>query len=276
MRNLLRFFQRYNFPILFLVLEIIALMLVVRNNPIPHSRIFSGLQTVNSFFFEKSYGIRQYLDLKNENYLLAKENSRLRGMQIQTGEPRDGIDGLSYNFDRPSPFEYIPARVINNSVNRQANYITIDKGSLSGVRPDMAVVSPEGIVGVVRNVSAHYSTVIPILNKNLQISVVHEKSGYFGSLVWDGKDYRQADVNEIPSHVDLEPGDTLVTSGYSALFPPGEMVGTILNVNDPAGGNFKSLRISLSTDFKRLSRVYVIHNRGREERMEIEILNDDQ
>ena len=140
----------------------------------------------------------------------------------------------------------------------------------------MAVVAPDGIVGVVKNVSAHYSTIIPVLNSKLQVSVVHEKSGYFGSLVWDGKNHKEANVNEIPNHVELEPGDRIVTSGYSSLFPPGEMVGEIISLDDQTGGSFRTLRILLSTDFKKLSRVYVIHNRGLEERLNLEMLNDVQ
>jgi rod shape-determining protein MreC len=140
----------------------------------------------------------------------------------------------------------------------------------------MAVVAPDGIVGVVKNVTAHYSTVIPVLNNKLQISVVHKKTGYFGSLVWDGKDHKQANVNEIPIHAGMMPGDSIVTSGYSALFPPGEMVGKIVSIADQKGGSFSTLRIALSTDFKRLSRVYIIHNRGSEEIRNLELLNDDQ
>ena len=276
MRSLLRFLYKYNFPIIFLVLELFALLLVVKNNPIPHSRAFSGIQNINGFLFEKSYGLRQYLDLKNENYLLAKENSRLRSLGVLPLGIERPFDGISYSSERPVSFEYMTARVINNSVNKQSNYLTLDKGSLSGVLPDMAVVAPDGIVGVVKNVTAHYSTVIPVLNKKLQVSVVHKKTGYFGSLAWDGKDFKQANVNEIPIHVGMLPGDTIVTSGYSALFPPGEMVGQILSIEDQKGGSFRTLRIALSTDFKRLSRVYIIHNRGREERLNLELLNDDQ
>ncbi len=276
MRSLLRFLYRYNFQILFLVLELIALYLVISSNPIPHSRAFAGLQTISGAVFEKSYGLRQYLFLKNENSLLAKENSRLRSLGVQSNEIEGDYDVVAYSSDLPITYDYIPARVINNSVNKQSNYITLNKGSLSGISPEMAVVSPDGIVGVVKDVSAHYSTVIPVLNSKFQVSVVHKKSGYFGSLVWDGKDYKEANVNEIPVHVDLEPGDSIVTSGYSALFPPGEMVGEIISAGDQEGGSFRSLRIGLSTDFKKLSRVYIIHNRGRDERLNLEILKDDQ
>jgi len=275
MRSLLRFLVRYNFPILFLVLELFALLLVVINNPIPHSRVFSGIQNVNGYIFEKSYGLRQFLDLKYENDRLARENSRLRALAVQIIDKEGVADSYVYS-NEGGVYEFIPARVINNSVNRQSNYLTLDIGSLSGIQPDMAVVAPDGIVGVVRNVSAHYSTVIPIINNKLQVSVVLKNSNYFGSLVWDGKSYRNAIVNEIPVHIDLEKGDTLVTSGYSALFPPGEMVGTVESFRETPGGSFRILNINLSTDFKKLSRVYVIKSLGKEEREAIENLTDDQ
>jgi len=276
MRSLLRFLLRYNFQILFLVLELFALLMLVRNNPIPHTRIHSGIQNINGFIFEKSYGLRQFLDLKHENDLLARENSRLRGVPVQTGDTEALLDAYAYGLETDGAFEFVPARVINNSVNRQSNYITINKGALSGIQPDMAVVAPDGIVGVVRNVSANYSVVIPILNSKLQVSVVLKNSDYFGSLIWDGKSYKEAVVNEIPTHIELQRGDTLVTSGYSALFPPGEMVGTVESFEETPGGGFRVLRIILSTDFKKLSRVYVVNHRGKEERQEIELLTDDQ
>ena len=185
------------------------------------------------------------------------------------------VDGMSYSADNPVSFEFIPARVINNSVNKQANYITLDKGSLSGVQPDMGVVSPDGIVGVVKSVSSHYATVIPVLNVKLQVSVMHKNSGYFCSLIWDGRKYSEAIVREIPEHVDIGVGDTIMTSGYSALFPAGVNVGTILEVNEPRGGGFKNLRLGLSTDFKKLSRVYIIYSRGRDERINLEEQNND-
>lgn len=270
MRNLLRFIIRYNFPILFIVLELAALWMLLANNPIPHTRIYSGAQSVAGYFFDRSYGIRQYLDLRSENDQLARENSRLKSLAIQTDRFNEQVDGYSTGSDHISEFEFIPARVINNSVNKQSNYLTLDKGSLSGIRADMAVVAPEGIVGVVRNVSAHYAVVIPVINSRLQVSVVLKNSNYFGSLTWDGQDYRMAVVNEMPAHFELSTGDTLVTSGYSALFPPGEMVGTIEDISEPSGGSFRSLRIRLSTDFKKLSRVYVVHNLGKAERIELE------
>lgn len=276
MRNLLRFILHYNFPILFLVLELVGLLLLVRLNPIPHTRIFSSIQNINGFIYERSYGIRQFLDLKHENELLAIENSRLRGLYMGSIGNDTLLDAYTYSSENLSTYEFIPARVINNSVNRQSNYLTLNKGSLSGIYPDMGVVAPEGIVGVVKNVSAHYSTVIPILNGNFMVSVILKNSEYFGSMVWDGKNYKEALVNEIPIHVVLELGDTLVTSGYSALFPPGEMVGTVKSFENPPGGSFQTLRITLSTDFKKLSRVYIINYLGKEERSELELLNDGQ
>ena len=208
--------------------------------------------------------------------MLARENSRLRGLTLKLSDNEDNFDGFANSSERQGIFEFVPARVVNNSVNRQSNYLTLDKGRLSGIFPDMAVVAPDGIVGVGRNVSAHYAIVIPVLNSKLQVSVVLKNSEYFGSLIWDGKNYREAIVNEIPIHVELEAGDTLLTSGYSAIFPQGEMVGTIKNFKASPGGGSRSIRISLSTDFKKLSRVYVIHNRGKEERDEIESLTDEK
>ena len=168
-----------------------------------------------------------------------------------------------------SQYKLIPAKVVSNSINKQDNLITIDKGSLDGIRPDMGVVSGNGIVGVVYLVSPHYSMIIPVLNSHSNISVMIENRGYFGVLHWEGGNSKMAFVDDIPRHARFNGGDNIVTSGYSALFPPGILVGKVHRTyNSPDGMSYR-LRINLATDFSNLRDVCVINDAKLQERINL-------
>jgi rod shape-determining protein MreC len=173
----------------------------------------------------------------------------------------DSVWAQQYNF--------IPARVISNSTNKQNNFISIDKGAAHGVKTDMAVVSHDGVVGVITGVSANFATVMPILNIDLRISSKIKNTGYFGSLHWDGRDPGSALLHELPHHVTINTGDTIITSGYSAIFPEGIMVGTIAEF-ELKGANFYTVVVDLSTNFRRLNHIWVIEDLFREELLELQ------
>jgi rod shape-determining protein MreC len=159
--------------------------------------------------------------------------------------------------------------VLNNSIFRQHNYITLDKGRSAGVKPEMGVISSEGIVGVVRGVSENFSSVISLLNSELSVSAKLKNSGYYGSFNWTGRDYRYGKLQDIPLHVDVSIGDTVITSGYSAIFPEGILVGFVEEYQEK-GGRFLELTVELSTDFKKLNNVYIVKNLLKEEQKELE------
>jgi len=187
-----------------------------------------------------------------------------------------GIDSLRSSLTQPDYiYDYIPAEVVNNSTNKQNNYITLNVGSARGVRQDMGVVGPEGIVGIVRNVSANYSTVISVLNSKFKGSVKLKSSDYHGTLSWPGNNYQEAVVTEIPGHINIYIGDTIVTSGLSTIFPAGEMVGRVTAVNHTPAGSFYELNVLLNQDMNKLTRVYVIRNFTRLEQERLEQQNND-
>ncbi len=172
---------------------------------------------------------------------------------------------------------YTPATVINNTIYRKFNYLTINKGSRHGVLPDMAVISADGIVGVVQNTSKNYATVISVLNTKLGISARLKNSEFYGSIKWDGLNYRKVVLNEIPNHAIIQLGDSVVTSGYSIIFPEGVMIGTISDfAEDKEGSNFYDIKLKLSTDMKKLNHVFVIGNFLKDEQKELEkaIINE--
>lgn len=267
MRNLIRFVLRYNFPILFLVFELIAIILIFSQNPIQRGKLTSQINSLSTVVYDGAYEVTQYMHLRKANELIARENSLLRSRVIQASP-----DSVSPR----NTYDFIPAFVINNTVHNEYNYLTLDVGAKSGVRPDMAVVSPFGIVGVVKAVSPNYCRVISVLNSQLRISVKLSKSGYFGSLSWDRRNYRDVLVTEIPSHVSLEPGDSIVSSGYSSIFPSGEPIATVLEAAPAAGGNFLEIRARLTNDFKQLSTVYIVINTKKEEIQKLEETNNEK
>jgi rod shape-determining protein MreC len=184
------------------------------------------------------------------------------------------LAAITDTLDEETTYEFIQARIVNNSVNKQYNYVTLNKGRRDGVMPDMGIIGSGGVVvGVVTNVTEHYSSGPSILNRRWFVSSKIKKNNYFGRLAWDGYDYQRAKLNEIPFHVELAVGDTIVTSGYSSIFPEGFLIGTIEEFNHSSGANFYEIIIRLSTDFKTLSHVELVKNNFIEEQTELEELN---
>ena len=167
-------------------------------------------------------------------------------------------------------FKPIYAKVIGNSINRNDNFITLDKGEKDGVRPDMGVACGNGIVGVVFMTSKYYSIVIPVLNAKSNISCAVQGRGFFGYLHWNGGSPNVAYVDDIPRHAKFEVGETIVTSGYSAVFPPGILVGKVIKYDDSADGLSFRLHVRLSTDFARLRDVCVIDDKMVRERLQLQ------
>ena len=210
------------------------------------------------------------MNLKNINYELANQNeitlnklkSSYKSNQIKISEILDSTYQQQYVF--------IVAKIINNSVNKQNNYITLNKGEKHGIMPEMAVIGPKGIVGIVKNVSSNFSSVISVLNSNLWISGEIKINNYYGSIHWNGNNYTQVILNDIPNHVKINVGDTIITSSYSAIFPEGEIIGYVSDFEEKKGTNFHKITVNLATDFKNLSYVYVIGNLLKKEQINLE------
>ncbi len=275
MQNLLRLIIRFSFQIIFVILEIFALSMVFKKNPLPHARFFEIAADVNGFFFTQTNHFARFFHLTDENSILVTENARLRNELARRPLKSPGWDSTTTLSSPGYIYDYIAAQVVNNSVNKQNNYITLNVGYRQGVRPDMGVVGPEGVVGIVRNVSANFSTVISVLNSKFKGSVKLASTNYFGTLIWPGHSYREAVLTEIPGHINVYVGDTLVTSGLTTAFPEGERVGFVKEVNRMPAGTFYELKVSLIQDFKKLTRVYVIRNFNKTEQEKLELQTYD-
>jgi rod shape-determining protein MreC len=217
-----------------------------------------------------SNAVFSYLDLQKVNRQLIEKNNRLEMELIMLRGQLNEKMSDTLNFQKDFDYECITATVVNNSTIYTNNYITLNKGSNDGIRPDMGVISMDGLTGIVMTVNANYSLVISLLNTNLKVSVKVKDTDYFGALSWKGGDSRFAHLEELPVHSVFKAGDTIVTSGYSSIFPPGIMVGTVDSYNKQRDDSFFSLKVRLATDFQTLRSVSVIENRNQEEQKEIE------
>jgi rod shape-determining protein MreC len=269
MRNLLQLIIRYHFFILFLLLEVLSSFFVFRYNHFQRASFNSFATALEGFVFDRLGGLRNYMDLRTINQNLSRENNILLNEIDRLGRNSPSPDQQPAEPEGSRQWLYKPARVINNSVNKPFNYITADKGSMHGIRPEMAVISSEGVVGIVFSVSRHFSTVLPVLNQNFRLSSKLEKNNYFGSLQWTGPGTDEAQLLDIPGHVDVSVGDTVVTSGYSAIFPDGILVGTVSRVSAEEQ-SFHTIGVKLSVDFRKLSYVNIIENLLLEEQQNLE------
>jgi rod shape-determining protein MreC len=271
MRNLLRFLVTYHFAITFVILESFAYYLVVHNNNYQQARFINFAQKISGYLSVKIDKLDQYLFLKKVNQQLVAENMNLRN-QLERYKLEISNKQVEINDTlRHQKYSFIAAKVVNNSVNRQYNYITLNKGSGDGIKSEMAVISDNGVAGIVESVTEHFAMVISLLNRNLKVSAKIKKSNYFGSFEWSGTNYQKGYLKDIPLHVKLSEGDTIVTSGYSTIFPEGILIGFVSKVENK-GGNFYDITLKISNDFKNLTYVYVVNNLRKTEQQSLESL----
>lgn len=254
----------------FVLLELVCFSLIVKNNTFHRGSALSSSNRLVGNVYGLNNAINEYFKLKSINDELAIENAALRSLlneskYISSSKKLSVTDSVGRQH-----YTYVPAKVINNSTDRRNNYLTINRGILQGVEPEMAVISSNGIVGIVKDVSKNFASVISVLHKNSSISVKLADTEYIGSLVWDGGDPQIAQLMDIPNHVQLAKGMLVQTSGFSAMFPSGINVGTIRSFEVEQGDNFYSIDVDLLTDMSSVSMVYVINNLMRFEQIELE------
>ena len=275
MRNLINFLLKYNYWFLFVILEVASFVLLFRFNNYQQSAYFTSANTVVGAVYEVSGGISSYFYLKSVNEDLLDRNMLLEEQinNLEKALKERQLDSIAVNSVRKMPqkdYQLFKARVIKNSLNLADNYITLDKGSSSGIHSEMGVVDGNGIVGIVYETSPSYSVVISVLNSKSNISCKIVGSDYFGYLKWEHGDSRYAYLKDLPRHAEFNLGDTVVTSGFSTVFPEGIMVGTVDDMSDSHDGLSYLLKIKLATDFGKLSDVRVIARNGQQEQKELE------
>jgi len=270
MRNLFRFIIRYYFFFLFLLLETVAILFVIQHQHYQRAWFTSSANFVAGNFYRMSSGITDYFSLQTVNRQLAEENTRLLEFTSESFLKTDRQVFTYRDTLYSRRFSYINAEVISNTVSRRDNFLTLNKGSKHGIKPDMGVITFRGVIGIVASVSENFSSVISFLHKDMQISARLQKNDHIGTLLWEGNDYRKATLTYIPTHVELIPGDTIVTSGFSVIFPPGIFIGTISEVEIRRGDNFFTAAVELAADFNSLKYVQVVQDLMSEEQQQLE------
>ncbi len=274
MHNLLEFLQKYNHWFVFVILEVVSMVLLFQYNSFQGSAWFSTANAVTGKLYEWNATVETFFSLTKVNQELTQRNVYLEHQVQQLSDSLVGVtkDSTVLRRDQMAmlqSYKLIPAKVVDNSIDRPDNLITIDKGAADGIRKDMGVVSGTGVVGIVYLVAEHYSIVIPVLNTKSNISCTIQGRGYFGYLRWKGGSSDLAYVEEVPRHAHFKLGDYMVTSGYSAVFPPGVKVGKILHVFNSSDGLSYRVQVRLSTDFARLRDVCVIDDTSMKERVDL-------
>lgn len=281
MRNLLNFLVRYNYWFLFILLEVASFVLLFRFNRYQQSVFFTSANAVAGKLYEMTGSVASYFHLKEVNEDLLDHNIRLEqrvalleAALLDAHSDTDSFRSLD-SVPAGTGYSLFKARVIKNSLNRLDNYLTLDRGSADSILPEMGVVDANGVVGIVYKTTPHYSLVISLLNSKSSLSCKIQGSGYFGYLKWEGGDSQYAWLRDLPRHAEFSVGDTVVTSGYSAVFPPGLLVGYVEEMSDSHDGLSYLLKIRLAADFGRISDVRVIANHGRPELRKLDGLQND-
>jgi len=260
MRTLIVFLWKHQFFVLFIILEAVSLTLFVNSYSYHRSLTSSTVNDVTGTIYMAYDNVTGYFGLKKENKKLADENTQLRNMQ------QISIAEADTQFTtQDSQYYYRSARVISSSVNRQNNYLLLNKGSKQGMKAEMGVVSSGGVAGIVVGVSPNFSYAMSLLHHNMRVSARIKKNNHLVNILWDGGDYKKGRVVDIPSHIQLYAGDSIVTSGNSLVFPEGVLIGTVSEYLHSTNKDLSEAIINFSTDFNSLKNVYTIENLAKDE-----------
>lgn len=277
MRKLLDFLLEKKHWFLLILFEVISFTLIYRNNSYQRSVMINSANYASGYVLSVAGYVQSYLNLRTINRNLQEQNGQMEMQLLDLQEQIEVMQADTVTFKgavsdsaRIFPFQFVIAEVVNNSISQLSNYITINKGRKDGIQPDMGVVSEQGVVGIVSNVSDHFSVIISLLNPKSKLSCKVLENNSFGYLTWDGRDADYAILEELPRHAEFHKGDTIVTSGYSAIFPAGLIVGVVDDFYKERDDNFYALRVKLATPFSSLQHVRVIQNAYRNEQIELE------
>jgi rod shape-determining protein MreC len=273
MRKLIQFLVNHLFFILFLALEIVSAALIINFNNFQRSSYLNSANGVVGRLHNITSLTTEYFGLKEKNENLSEENAlllnRIFFLESQL-ERKERIQADTSSIVPEKNYHFLSAKVINNSTNKGKNYMTLNRGSNDGVKPGMGVISDQGIAGIVSTVSDHFSVVISVLNPIIKFSCKFKKNDYAGYIVWDGIDYRYVKLEDIPEHVSVAVGDTVITTGYTDGFPVNIPVGVVEEFEQTQGDPYYDIKVKLLTDFKVLSHVKIINYSYSEEQAALE------
>jgi len=265
MRNLFQFISRYYFFFLFLLLFILAIIITGSRQHYQQALMWHSANKIAGQLHQARERVVSYFSLRQVNEKLLEENTQLRDQLEENFILSDDSVYIAPDTIYKRRFTYMHAGVINNSINRRNNHITLNKGQLHGIRPNMGIMTHDGVAGIITAVSENFSLAMSLLHSEVMLSVKIKKNEHIGSLQWEGENYRTAHMSYIPPHVDLQTGEEVVTSGLSAIFPENIPIGHITDWEIRRGESFYTARIELNMDFNTLSYVYIVKDLMQEE-----------
>ena len=263
MQQIFNFIYKNSNRLLFLLLLVISLLLIIQSHSYHKSKIISSANFFSGGVYERMNNVTEYLSLRTQNDALAHENAKLRSIILNSKDTTSNTKLL--NLKGFEPADIIVSKVIHNSYDAHENYLTLNSGSLQGVKPDMGVINSLGIVGIIDNTSPRYATIISVLNTNFRLNAKIKKSNHFGSLGWNGKSTGFAQLTDIPRLAAIRKGDTIVTGGQSLIFPENINIGTVDKIYIDNQTNYYTLDVKLFNDMTNLGHVYILKSKDNEE-----------
>ncbi len=271
MRRLFLILHKYRVPLVFMCLELICGWMIVSQNIFLSASFFNSSNQAVAKVLTASNAVNHYFALGDANNALSEENAFLKKKIKNYEQSLYRLDmRVVKDPDLIGQYEFVSAKVINNSTNQIHNHLTINIGEKQGMEKGLGVVSQNGIVGKISSVSSNYAVISSLLNAEVMVSSKIKRTGHLGTVNWSGKDAQFINLLYIPRHVSPIVGDTIVSSGYNAVFPEGVMIGTISTIDLPEEANFYEIEVALANDYGKLSHIYVIKNNLKEEQQSIE------
>lgn len=262
MQQIVNFILRNKVFLLYIFLFFLSFAFTIQTHSFHKSKFINSANFLTGGIYNTSNNINSYFGLKEQNTLLQNENNRLRSLLLNT-ESKDNIDSNLVTFSKQ--YKTIPAQIIKNSYTLQNNIVLINKGSNDSILHDYGVITSKGILGVIDNTSGNYSTVISILNTSSKISAKLKKTDHYGSLTWNGRASGTVQLIEVPVKANVKFGDTIVTSGFSQIFPKGIPIGTVKDYTPDAAENYYTINVKLFNDMTSIEHVYIIGNNDKDE-----------
>ena len=264
MHNLIRFIKLNQFLLLFLLIEGFSGFLLLKNNSYQANTVIKFSAQYTGFIRNYMDTFSDYVGLKETNNYLIEENAKLHALL------KNETSFIDSTLIRNKRYHYSPVKIINNSVSKRNNFITLNKGNRHGIKEGMGVITEQGVIGIIRSVSQEYAIAMSLLHREFYVGICLKKNNHNGILKWKGFDYKSASINNFPNHISIDIGDTITTNSYSVIFPEGVPVGTIKNIQKNADDGFFNVSVSLFEDFNQLNYVYIIHSDEAAEQLKLE------
>jgi rod shape-determining protein MreC len=268
MQQILNFFVKNSYRLLFLLLLGISLVLTIKTHSYHRSEYINSANAISGGIYQNINNLNEYLHLREMNNQLAEENARLK--QVLYNKKDTLLDLKKISFDNQENFIVHKSKIIKNNFNTRENYLTVNSGSKDSIATDMGVINDKGIVGIIEKTSNNYATVLSVLNTKSRINAKIKNSNHFGSLVWDGKNVGYVQLIDVPRLAALRKGDSIVTGSESEIFPENIPIGKIESVFIDTKTNYYTINIRLFNDMTSLGYVYIIENKKRTEKEELE------